>query len=187
MQLETARLTVRLPKRADAPAIVDYYLRNADHLRPYEPARSARFYMKDFWLEQSRLCLDEFRQGQAIRAFMFMRQGGRLVGALNFTAIERGNTYSFRVGYSLDSAHVGLGLMEEALREGLHYMFHSNNMHRATAVVRPDNTRSRKLLERLGFHEEGLAKDYLLVDGAWHDHALYGLINPYWHPLKELL
>ena len=46
------------------------------------------------------------------------------------------------------------------------------------ANYRPENDRSRKLLERLGFVREGLARDYLFIDGAWRDHVLTALTNP---------
>jgi ribosomal-protein-alanine N-acetyltransferase len=43
-----------------------------------------------------------------------------------------------------------------------------------------DNPRSAKLLQRLGFVREGLAKDYLRIDGEWRDHVLNSLTNPQW-------
>jgi len=42
----------------------------------------------------------------------------------------------------------------------------------------PHNARSGRLLERLGFVNEGLAKDYLFIDGAWRDHVLTARLNP---------
>jgi ribosomal-protein-alanine N-acetyltransferase len=45
------------------------------------------------------------------------------------------------------------------------------------ANYRPQNERSARLLERLGFTREGLAKDYLFIDGAWRDHVLTSLTN----------
>jgi ribosomal-protein-alanine N-acetyltransferase len=46
------------------------------------------------------------------------------------------------------------------------------------ANFRPENERSRRLLERLGFVEEGLARNYLFIDGAWRDHVLTSLTHP---------
>jgi ribosomal-protein-alanine N-acetyltransferase len=46
------------------------------------------------------------------------------------------------------------------------------------ANYRPENERSGILLERLGFVREGLAKDYLFIDGQWRDHVLTSLTNP---------
>ena len=46
----------------------------------------------------------------------------------------------------------------------------------------PENERSGRLLARLGFTREGLAKDYLFIDGAWRDHVLTALANPDFDP-----
>jgi ribosomal-protein-alanine N-acetyltransferase len=51
-------------------------------------------------------------------------------------------------------------------------------MHRIMAGFRPENDRSRRLLERLGFVEEGFARAYLFIDDAWRDHVLTALVNP---------
>jgi ribosomal-protein-alanine N-acetyltransferase len=40
----------------------------------------------------------------------------------------------------------------------------------------PENEPSRKLLARVGFREEGLAKRYLLINGEWSDHVLFALL-----------
>jgi ribosomal-protein-alanine N-acetyltransferase len=46
--------------------------------------------------------------------------------------------------------------------------------------VRPENTRSLILLERLGFEREGLAREYLFIDGAWRDHVMTAKRNHRW-------
>ena len=60
----------------------------------------------------------------------------------------------------------------------LAFVFGTLRMHRIMANFRPENRRSRALLQRLGFTEEGFAKDYLFIDGAWRDHVLTALVNP---------
>jgi ribosomal-protein-alanine N-acetyltransferase len=41
----------------------------------------------------------------------------------------------------------------------------------------PRNLRSRRVVEKLGFVEEGLAKQYLKINGVWEDHIHYVLLN----------
>ena len=74
------------------------------------------------------------------------------------------------LGYALDAAHQGAGLMHEALQAVIGEAFGPLNLHRLQAAYRPENTRSAAVLQRLGFRELGLARDYLFIDGAWRDH-----------------
>jgi ribosomal-protein-alanine N-acetyltransferase len=68
--------------------------------------------------------------------------------------------------------------MAEALRAANAFVFGQMRIHRIMANFRPENERSRQLLRRLGFAEEGFARDYLYIDGAWRDHVLTSLVNP---------
>lgn len=51
---------------------------------------------------------------------------------------------------------------------------------KAEMLYLPSNTRSEKLLKRCGFVVEGLAKNYLQINGRWQDHVLSSLTNPVW-------
>jgi ribosomal-protein-alanine N-acetyltransferase len=67
--------------------------------------------------------------------------------------------------------------MFEALSLTNAYMFDDLGLHRIMAGYLPHNERSGKLLDRLGFEKEGLARKYLKINGRWEDHLLTSLIN----------
>ena len=67
--------------------------------------------------------------------------------------------------------------MFEALSLTNAYMFADLGLHRIMAGYLPHNDRSGKLLDRLGFEKEGLARKYLKINGRWEDHVLTSLIN----------
>lgn len=58
------------------------------------------------------------------------------------------------------------------MREGLKAGFTVLKLHRVMANYRPENLRSERLLARLGFEKEGLARSYLKINGSWADHVL---------------
>ena len=72
--------------------------------------------------------------------------------------------------------------MTRSLTLATQYMFKQQNMHRIMASYMPHNQASEAVLKRLGFVEEGFAKDYLLINGQWQDHKLTSLVNPNWQP-----
>ena len=103
-----------------------------------------------------------------------------MLGHVNFSTIVRGAWHCCNLGYDLDAARQGQGLMTEALEAAIAFVFESWNLHRIQANYVPTNERSGKVLRRLGFTVEGYARDYLLIGGAWRDHVLTARTNPTW-------
>ncbi|NJK42460.1 MAG: GNAT family N-acetyltransferase [Aquincola sp.] len=103
-----------------------------------------------------------------------------VIGQIHLSQTSRGVFCSAMLGYAIDPAHEGRGLMREALQAVLADAFSRLGLRRVQANVLPDNTRSLALLDRLGFAREGLAREYLFIDGAWRDHVLTALVNPQW-------
>jgi hypothetical protein len=67
--------------------------------------------------------------------------------------------------------------MFEVAQAGIAYMFDIVGLHRIMANHMPANVRSEKLLRRLGFEREGVARAYLKINGPWEDHVLNALVN----------
>ena len=67
--------------------------------------------------------------------------------------------------------------MSEAVRGALRFAFSELALHRVEAACLPNNEPSRRLLERVGFRHEGLARAYLKINGAWSDHLLYAALS----------
>ena len=99
-----------------------------------------------------------------------------------FSNIIRGPLQSCFLGYALAERRQGAGLMTEAVRLGIEYMFQEMHLHRISANYMPHNTASAAVLKRLGFTVEGYSRDYLQIDGRWQDHIVTSLINPDWSP-----
>ncbi len=119
--------------------------------------------------------------GNAVRFFIFDKQDPtKIIGCCNFTHIVRGPLQACYLGYKMDFAYCGRGLMFQALQAAISYMFNELNLHRIMANYIPENHRSAKILKRLGFTIEGTAKEYLYINHTWEDHILTALINPLW-------
>ncbi len=177
--IETERLTVRLPQAADVPAIISYYGDNRDHLQPFSPTFAPDFLDERTWLEQVRIRTREHAAGESFRAFLFAREApDRIVGNLNLTQVYRGALQSCVLGYNLAQYEQGKGYMTEAVKGAVAFAFEKWRLHRVTANYMPRNARSAAVLRRCGFHVEGLAPAYLLINGKWEDHVLTAIINP---------
>ncbi|MGZ5064738.1 MAG: GNAT family N-acetyltransferase [Usitatibacter sp.] len=193
-ELLTARLAVRLARPGMHAAMAGFLRENfRGHLERWSPPATAAFFSDGFWRDRLAAAVDEFHAGRAARFVLQMRvdlaQGGGapavdapIVGTCNYTNVVRGPFLACHLGYQVGARHEGAGLMSEALRATNEFVFGSMRLHRIMANYRPENERSARLLEKLGFEREGLAKDYLFIDGAWRDHMLTSLLNPRFDP-----
>jgi ribosomal-protein-alanine N-acetyltransferase len=173
-------LTLRIGEVNDCEAIVDYFSRNRAHFAPTDPPHPEGFFTTEFWKTRVKQYLDEFNADQTVRLFIFDEKNKRILGATNYTQIFRGPMQACYVGYGLDQDEQSKGIMTHALQAGIEYMFNVKNLHRIMANHLPENTRSANVLKRLGFQVDGLAKEYLLIHGAWRDHVLNSLVNSNW-------
>jgi [ribosomal protein S5]-alanine N-acetyltransferase len=153
------------------------------HLDRWSPPVVPAFFTEAFWRERLGVALDEFQAGRSARFVVSpLEDAGMVIGTCNYTNIVRGPFQACYLGYQIARDREGAGFMSEALRATNAYVFESLRLHRIMANYRPENARSARLLERLGFVREGLAPAYLFIDGAWRDHVLTALTNPAFDP-----
>jgi ribosomal-protein-alanine N-acetyltransferase len=158
----------------------------AGHLDRWFPPVNGAYFTEGYWHERLAAWVDDYRADRGARFVMQLRarDGGEpaleapLVGSCSYTNFVRGAFHACHLGYQVGREYEGRGFMSEALRGCNAFVFGTLRMHRIMANYRPENDRSRALLQRLGFAEEGLANDYLFIDGAWRDHVLTALVNP---------
>ncbi|HVB19584.1 MAG TPA: GNAT family protein [Acidimicrobiales bacterium] len=104
----------------------------------------------------------------------------RFVGEITLSSIQRGPLQSAFIGYWIDEAFAGRGLMPESVITLLQYAFQSLRLHRVEINIIPRNAASRRVVEKLGVRFEGIAERYLEIDGAWEDHARYAITSEEW-------
>jgi ribosomal-protein-alanine N-acetyltransferase len=112
---------------------------------------------------------------------------GTLVGEINLSGIQRGPFQSAHVGYWIDEAYAGRGLVPEALVLVLRFALEELNLHRVEVAIVPRNRASRRVVEKLDLRDEGTARDYLQIRGQWEDHVRYGITVDEWLVRREEL
>lgn len=184
--LSTARLALLAPMHVTPFETLDFYLRNDRHFAPWGPPLAPDFLSLVGQARRLEQSVADFRVGAAFRYWLIEREGPRrIIGQMNFSQVSRGAFQNTMLGYNVDREREGKGLMREALRAGLDEMFSERGrLHRVQANIRPENTRSVALIERLGFEREGLSKRYLFIDGDWRDHYSYALRSPVERPIE---
>ncbi|MFV0318254.1 MAG: GNAT family N-acetyltransferase [Microthrixaceae bacterium] len=101
-------------------------------------------------------------------------------GEVNLNTIQRGARQNAYVGYWIDEAVAGQGYMPEAVALVLQFAFEQLHLHRVQIAIVPRNVASRRVVEKLGLREEGVALRYLQINGIWEDHIRYAITTEEW-------
>lgn len=171
-------MELRLNQINDAGALSAFYLRNASHLRYWEPRREHGFHSMQSWTQRLEERLAEFESGTSAHFVSYDHSTNQIVATCSLTNIARGPFQAGNLGYAVCKTREGKGLMSQLCQYVIAFSFNELGLNRVMANYMPGNTRSEALLNQLGFEREGLARKYLYINGQWEDHVLTSLINP---------
>jgi [ribosomal protein S5]-alanine N-acetyltransferase len=163
-------------RRDDAVAWSTVRLFNERWLRPWEvtpPASWAESNSVAAYRMVHRSFKHAVRTGESM-PFVICYQG-KLVGHIGLGNIVRRAFSSAYAGYWIDSRVAGHGIMPTALALLTDHAFYAGRLHRVEVNIRPENKASRRVVEKLGFREEGYHPHYMYIDGAWRDHVGYAM------------
>lgn len=180
-ELETDRLRLVIAQPGLEEALARFFRENfAGHLDRWSPPMPGDKLGTAWWQEQLPASLREFEAGTAVRWVALSRESPEpeVAGTCNLAQVSRGPFHSCVMGYQVARRLEGRGIMFEAVSAAIGHAFRELRLHRIAANYRPENVRSARLLDRLGFVREGYARDYLFIDGAWRDHVLTAKTNP---------
>ncbi|MDT0309317.1 GNAT family protein [Streptomyces sp. DSM 44917] len=178
VELADGDISLRPIKQRDHRAWREVNQRNRDWLRPWEatipPAPPGRLAARrPTYRQMVRHLRAEAQAGRMVPFVVCYR--GRLAGQLTVAGITWGSMCSAHIGYWVDRAVAGRGVMPTAVALATDHCFRTLGLHRVEICIRPENGPSRRVVEKLGFREEGLRPRFLHIDGAWRDHLVYAL------------
>ena len=175
-RLQDGRVGLRPPRLRDASTWSALRLRNEAWLAPWEPTSSEPWTVRHSvasW-PSALGSLRRLARAGALLPFMITYDDA-LVGQLTVNNVVRGALRSAQIGYWVDEGHANRGITTTALALATDHCFGPVGLHRVEVDIRPENMRSRRVAEKLGFREEGLYVRYLDIDGGWRDHVTYAL------------
>jgi [ribosomal protein S5]-alanine N-acetyltransferase len=146
---------------------------NIDWLRPWEATSPEPMTTGLAFRQLVRHFDREAAQG-VLQPFVIETEG-ELVGQMHLFGISWGSLRSAAAGYWVAESHAGRGIVPFALAAACDHAFLVLGLHRVEVNIRPENTASLRVVEKLGFREEGLRLRYLHIDGEWRDHRSFAL------------
>ena len=167
----TGTVRVRVLRRSDAGRLAHAYVRNREHLAPWEPLRSDEFFTVDGQAASIESKLGLFVAGSDVPWVLV--EGARVIGVMNLSGIVRGPFLSGHLGYWVDKEMTGQGIGSAAVDFAVEAARTELGLHRLQAGTLPHNAASQRVLKRAGFEEIGRAAAYLKIAGSWQDHILF--------------
>ncbi len=176
-ELAGERVYLRMPHLGDYVAWAKVRRDSREFLEPWEPTWSSDALTRAAFRRRLRRYAREVRDDQGIAFFIFRKSDDRLLGGITLSQIRRGVTQSTSVGYWIGEPYARQGFMTDAVRVIVRFVFEGLRLHRLEAACIPTNRASAGVLYKCGFREEGLAREYLCINGVWQDHKLFAIVS----------
>jgi len=171
-ELNTTRLRLRAPLPRDAAALLGI-LGDPEVTRYHNMPTLTT-------LAQAQAALGRLQQRyearDAIRWVIELLESGEMIGTVGLLRFELQHRRA-EVGYEISRPVWGRGLASEAVAAVARYGFSVMRLHTIEAGVLPENHRSVRVLQKLGFVEEGLRRDYLYFKGRFHSFRWFSLLE----------
>jgi [ribosomal protein S5]-alanine N-acetyltransferase len=176
-RIETPRLLLRQIHPEDAEAI---YATFSD-----EAVMAFYGMLPHRSVEDSRALIERqhhwYAQREGIRWGITRKGEDTVIGSCGFHLFDEGFRRA-RTGYELGQTYWRQGIMSEALSAIITFAFEEMGLHRIEAVVDGVNERSKGLLRKLGFTQEGTLRQRFYVRDRYWDEHYFGLLCDAWKP-----
>jgi len=121
-------------------------------------------------------CATDWDAGRAVRFVVRDRKTRRLLGVVGLDSCIHLHR-SCELGYWLRHDVTGQGLMTEAAAACIDFAFQRMCAHRIRCAAATDNFPSLRVISRLGFRFEGIARNAEYVASRWLDHAVFARLS----------
>ncbi|WP_065570107.1 GNAT family N-acetyltransferase [Microbacterium oleivorans] len=167
-------ISIRLVRPRDAKTLQTELEQNRSWLRQWEATSPDGPVSLDMRSGVRRL-LQQYRDGSGVP--FVMEYDGEVAGQLNVWGIARGSLSSATIGYWVSERFAGRGITPTSVALATDVCFEDLRLHRMEICIRPENAKSLRIVEKLGFRYEGLRRRYIHIDGDWRDHYAFALVR----------
>jgi RimJ/RimL family protein N-acetyltransferase len=175
--LQTDRLFLRVLEMADQEALFKY--RSLPEVYAYQSWRPKDIHEVGLFIEKNAaVCMNTI--GAWLQLAVCLKVG-HMIGDIGIHFID---DEQVEIGYTLSPDSQGNGYALEAVKAVLHYLFCTLKKHRVTAYVDPNNQRSIRLLERIGFRKEAHYIQSFRMGDEWYDDCVYAILENEWGHYK---
>ncbi|SCX08616.1 ribosomal-protein-alanine N-acetyltransferase [Candidatus Aquiluna sp. UB-MaderosW2red] len=174
MPLTHQEISLRSVRRRDIRTLERLLVTDREWLRPWEASTPGIRYPLDVRFMVGSL-IAQARNDSGLG--LIIEYQGQIVGQINVAGIQRGSLSSATIGYWISKKVAGNNITPIAVALTIDYLFLEAKLHRVEIDIRPENTPSLRVVEKLGLREEGLKKRFIHIDGDWRDHRIFAITS----------
>jgi len=168
---------LRAPRSSDYVVWKGLRESSREFLTPWEPVWPLDDLTRGAFRRRLRRYAGERRRKTAYPFFIFRSEDHVLVGGCTLSHIQRGVQQSAILGYWAGEIYAGQGYVTAAVKALIPFAFGELGLHRIQAACVVGNERSASVLRKCGFHEEGVARGFLRINGSWRDHQVFAILR----------
>lgn len=168
----------RFTEERDAAELAAMHMRNREFFEQFSPSPPDEFYTEAYQRQAISKQLADRLEDRMYSYVICLKEDHRIIGGVGLSFVNRGPLQSCMIGFVLDQAYNGKGYMTEAVKQVVRHAFEELKFHRIYGEASPRNPGSIRVLEKAGFHKEGIARSNVKINGKWEDHQVLAIINP---------
>ncbi|WP_309105869.1 GNAT family protein [Arthrobacter sp.] len=177
--LTCGELVLRPIRYRDRKEWTEVRSRNRDWLAPWEASNPIAGGQLPSYRQMVRSLNIQTAQGTALPFLITEWTPGVrepvIIGQLTVSSIVWGSAMMATLGYWVDRSHAGRGIAPTAVAMATDHCFGTLGLHRMEINIKPDNGPSLRVVEKLGFRDEGYRPRFLHINGEWADHRSFAL------------
>lgn len=167
-------ITLRVLTKRDFRALRKLLVADREWLIPWEATTPGIRYPLDVrWMIRS--LLSQTRKGAGLA--LVMEYQGEVVGQLNVANILFGSVSSATIGYWVAKNAAGKSIVPVSVAMAIDHLFAEFGLHRVEIDIRPENTASLRVVQKLGLRQEGTKERFIHIDGQWRDHHIFAITS----------
>lgn len=172
MLFESSRIYFRKMMEDDIP-IYHQWRNDPDVMRTTSP------YLDVYTFAETQAFVEQVILGSGTsKSYMIIeKQTQAPIGITSLVQIDRKNRNAECIIDIGDKEYWGKGYGTEALSLLLDYAFSEMNLHRVSLQVFAFNLKAISMYRKIGFKQEGILREFLFREGAWHDLIQMGILK----------
>lgn len=124
--------------------------------------------------------ISKYETNEAYRWAIILKENNQCIGQIAYFLVDSNNHFG-EIEYCVGKAFQNKGYVTEATKAIIDYGFERINFNKVQICHRANNLPSARVIEKLGFHKDGVLREFFYRDGEYIDRVYYSILRREWN------